>query len=168
MGSFDNFELANIEAAIIPVDLQTGANNGDWVSLTDYRSCVVVLYKAAGTAGDDPIFKLQQATANDGSGAKDLNFTVVHQKVGTLTGVAAFTKTEITAATSYTNTASAESQAIMCVRVDDHDLDVNNGFTHIQLSVADVGSNAQIGTGLYLMGGPRHRVALASAENAKA
>ncbi len=168
MGTFDNFELGSIDAAIIPIDMQAGANNGDWVALTDYRSCVVVLYKAAGTAGDDPVYKLQQATANDGSGAKDLTFTTIHEKVGTLTGVAAWTKTSQTAATSYTNAASAESQAIMCVRVNDHDLDVNNDFTHIQLSVADVGSNAQIGCGLYLMGNPRHRVALADAANAKA
>jgi hypothetical protein len=145
----------NIEAAFVPVDMQTGANNGDWASMKDYRRCLVVLFKAAGTAGDDPVFKLQQATDNAGTGAKDLNFTVVYEKVGTLASVAQFTRTTQSAATSYTNAASAEGQAIMVVEVKDADLDVSNDFTHIQLSVADVGSNAQLGCGLYIMCDPR-------------
>lgn len=149
-------ENATIEAAFVPVDMQDGANNGDWVSLENYKRCLVVLYKDAGTAGDDPVFKLQQATAADGTGAKDLDFTVVHQKVGTLSSVTSWTRTTQTAATSYTNAASAESEAIICVEIDAAMLDVDNSFKFIQLSVADVGTNAQLGCGFYILFDPRY------------
>lgn len=157
-------QKATIEAAFVPVDMSSAANAGDWVSLENYRKCVAVLFGAAGTAGDDPVFKLQQATAADGTGAKDLTFTVVYQKVGTLASTAAWTRTTQTAATSYTNAASAESQKIMVVEIDAAELDVDNGFTFIQLSVADVGTNAQLGCGFYIMLEPRYpQGAIASA-----
>lgn len=145
------FARNTIVSAIIPVDLQTAANNGDWVSMANYRKCVAVLFKGAGTAGDDPVFKLQQATAAAGTSAKDLNFTVIYSKVGTQTSTANFTRTTQSAATSYTDATSAEAQAIIAVEIDAADLDVAGGFDFIQLSVADVGGNAQLGCGFYLM-----------------
>lgn len=149
-------QQATIEAAFVPVDMSAGANNGDWVSLENYERCVVVLFGAAGTAGDDPVFKLQQATAADGTGAKDLDFTVVYEKVGTLSSVTSWTRTEQAAATSYTNAASAEAQKLIAVEVKADELDVDNDFAFLQLSVADVGTNAQVGAGFYIMLDPRY------------
>lgn len=146
----------NIEAAFVPVDMQAGANAGDWVNMALYTTCIAVLFKAAGTAGDDPIFKLQQAQAADGTGAKDLLFSVIYKKVGTLASVATFTRTEQTAATSHTDAVSAEAQGIFAVEVNAEDLDINNGFTYVQLSVADIGTNAQLGCAFYLMMNPRY------------
>ena len=57
------FETHQVQMAIVPVDLSTAANNGDWINVADYESVVCLLIKGAGTAGDDPVFKLQQATA---------------------------------------------------------------------------------------------------------
>ena len=151
------FQTANIVSAFVPVDMKTGANTGDWVSLADYHRCVAVLFKAAGTAGDDPVFRLQQARDNIGSGVKDLNFTTVYSKVGTQTGIASFTRTTQTAATSYTDATSAENQALIAVEINAADLDVNGGFTHVLLSVADVGVNAQLGCAFYLMLDPRQQ-----------
>ena len=150
------FETANLVSGFVPVDLQTGANTGDWVGLGDYQRCVVVLHKGAGTAGDDPAFVLKQATDNSGTGSKDLDFTVIYSKVGTQTGIANFTRSTQTAAATYTDATSAESEGIISVEVSAEDLDVDNDFTHIQLSVADIGSNAQLGCGFYLMLDPRH------------
>lgn len=153
-------ESIDIISAFVPVDMQTAANNGDWVNMKNYRKCVAVLFKAAGTAGDDPVFKLQQASDNAGTGVKNLTFTVIHEKVGTLTGVGQWTKKTQTAATSYTNTDSAEAQSIIAVEIDESDLDVANGFTHVQLSIADTGGNAQLGCAFYLLMGGKYPRAL--------
>ena len=150
------FETANLVSAFVPVDMQTGANTGDWVGLTDYQRCVIVLFRGAGTAGDDPAFVLKQATDNAGTGSKDLTFTVVYSKVGTQTGIADFTRNTQTAATTYTDAASAEAESVIAVEVSSEDLDVDNSFSHVQLSVADIGGNAQLGCGFYLMLDPRH------------
>lgn len=141
----------NIQSAFVPVDLQDGANNGDWVSLAEYKRVLCVLFAAAGTAGDDPVFKLQQAKDNAGTGAKDLNFTVIHSKVGTQTSLGNFTRSTQAAATSYTDDESAEAQKLIAVEIKRDDLDVANDFTHVQLSVADVGGNAQLGCAFYLL-----------------
>lgn len=150
------FQTANIVAAFVPVDMQAAANNGDWVSMKPYGRCVAVLFKAAGTAGEDPVFTLKQATDASGTGAKALNFTTIYSKVGTQTGIANFTRTTQAAANTYTDTVSAEAQAIIGVEIDGSDLDVDNGFTHVQLSIPDTGTNAQLGCGFYLMLDPRH------------
>ena len=150
------FETHQVQMAIVPVDLSTAANNGDWINVADYESVVCLLVKGIGTAGDDPVFKLQQASAAAGTGAKDLLFTKIYSKVGTQTSIGTFTVTDQTAATSYTDTASAEAQAIIGVEIACDQLDVDNGFTWVQLSIADVGANAQIGGAIYILNGPRY------------
>lgn len=148
-----------IAAAFVPVDMQAGANNGDWVNMANYQRVLAVLFKAAGTAGDDPIFKLQQAKDAAGTGAKDLLFTTIYSKVGAaLTALGQFTKITQAAATSYTDATSAEAQAIIAVEVLAEQLDSDGGFTHIQLSVADVGGNAQLGCGFYIGCCPTYEV----------
>ena len=151
------FQTANIVAGIIPVDMQTAANNGDWVSLKDYGRCVAVLFKGIGTAGDDPVFTLKQATDAAGTASKALTFTSIYSKVGTQTGIASFTRTTQTAAATYTDAVSAEAQAIIAVEIDAASLDVDGGFTHVQLSIPDVGGNAQLGCAFYIMLDPRHQ-----------
>lgn len=148
-------ETANVQMAIVPVDLGTAANNGDWVGLINYGRVVAMLVKGIGTAGQDPIFKLQQAQDNAGTGVKDLLFTTIWSKVGTQTGLATFTKTTQTAATSYTDAVSAEAEAIIAVEIRAEELDVANGFTHVRLDIADVGAAAQIGGAVYILLDPR-------------
>ena len=146
-------QMADIVSAFVPVDMQTGANDGDWISMANFSRVLCVLFKGAGTAGDDPIFKLQQATDNAGAGAKDLNFAVIYEKVGAQASTLDFTRVTQTAAASYTNTASAEVEAIIAVEIQADELDVDGGFDHIQLSVANVGGNAQLGCAFYIMDG---------------
>lgn len=144
-----------IVSAIVPVDLSTAANNGDWVSLANYNRLTVVVFKGAGTAGDDPVITLKQASDNAGTGAKALNFTTVWSKVGTQTGIGQFTKTTQAAANTYTDTVSAEAQGVFVVEVVAEQLDAANDFTHVQVSIPDVGSNAQLGCALYILTEPR-------------
>ena len=156
-------EEAQIVMAIVPVDSQTAANNGDWVSLKNFERCTLLLIKAAGTAGDDPVFTVRQAQDVSGTGAKALNFTRIDAKVGTQTGIGAFTTVTQAAGNTYTDTVSAEAQAIMAVEFKAEDLDVNNGFDCIQLQIPDTGSaGAQLITGLYILRGGKFNPALST------
>jgi len=146
----------NIASCFNPVDMQTAANTGDWISMKNHGRLVFVLFKGIGTAGDDPIFKLQQGQTSAGTNAKDLLFTTIFKKVGVLTAIGQFTKVTQAAATSYVDTDSAEAATIMAVEVLAEQLDSDGGFDHVQLSVADVGGNAQLGCAFVLALDPRH------------
>ena len=149
-------ENGNLQSAFIPVDLQAAANNGDWVSLKLYNHVALVVFKAAGTAGDDPVITVTQATDVSGTSEKALTFDTIYSKVGTQTGIGTFTTNTQTAANTYTDATSAEAAAIFVVEFDAADLDVANGFDCVQLSVPDVGSNAQLGCAFYILTEPRY------------
>lgn len=155
-------EEHQIQMAIVPVDLQTAANNGDWFNLKHFQKVVILLIKAIGTAGQDPIFRLQQATSAAGAGAKDLLFTTIWSKVGTQTAIAQFTKTTQAAATSYVDAVSAEAESLIAVEVQAEELDADGGFTHVRLDIADVGGNAQLGAAIYIGCYPRFQGTLVS------
>lgn len=150
-------ETAQICSGFVPVDLQDGANNGDYISMELYNHVAVVFYKAAGTAGDDPTLTLQQATSAAGADAKDLDFTEIWIKQGAdLEAIGQFTKTTQAASHTYTDTDSAEEQAIWVVEFDASDLDTDNEFAFLRATVADVGTNAQNGALLYVLTEPRY------------
>lgn len=144
-------EMHNIVQGFKPVDLQTGANNGDWVSMKNYGKIAVVFMSAVGTAADDPTITLQQATDVSGAGAKDLDFTVIHTKQAAtdLSSTGQYTKVTQTAANTFTNATSAEEDLIWIVEFDADQLDVDNAFDCVRATVADIGSNAQLGVLFY-------------------
>lgn len=149
-------EAAQIVSAIVPVDSQSAANNGDWVSMKNFDRLTVIVFKAAGTAGDDPVITMKQATDVSGTSAKALNFTRVDSKVGAQTGIGSFTTNTQAAGNTYTDTASAEAQGIFVIEFQSSDLDVANGFDCVQLSIPDTGSaGAQLLCGLYILRGAR-------------
>jgi hypothetical protein len=149
-------EATQIVAGIIPVDMSAAANNGDWVSLKNYDRCSIVVFKAAGTAGDDPVLTVRQAQDVSGTGAKALNFTRIDAKVGAQTGIGVFTTVTQAAANTYTDAASAEAQAIFVIEFQAADLDVQNGFDCLQVQIPDIGANAQLGCALYILRNPRY------------
>lgn len=149
-------EQMQLVPAFGPVDMSAAANNGDWVSMKNYERCAIVVFKAAGTAGDDPTITVQQATAVAGTGAKPLNFTRVDQKTGTLASVGQFTTVTQAAANTYTDDTHAEIAALYVIDIKAEDLDVDNGYDCVQVSIADVGTNAQLGAALYLLWPARH------------
>lgn len=151
-------EAAQIVAAIIPVDSQSGANNGDWVSMKNFDRLSIIVFKAAGVAGDDPVITVKQATDVSGTSAKALNFTRIDAKVGAQTGIGAFTTVTQAAGNTYTDTVSAEAQGLFVIEFKAEDLDVNNDFDCVQLSVPDTGSaGAQLLCGLYILRGARYQ-----------
>lgn len=150
-------ETAQIVAAIIPVDSQTGANNGDWVSMKNFDRLSIIVFKAAGVAGDDPVITVKQATDVAGTSAKALNFTRIDAKVGAQAGIGAFTTVTQAAANTYTDAVSAEAQGLFVIEFQSADLDVNNGFDCVQLSIPDTGAaGAQLISALYILRGARY------------
>lgn len=152
------FENGQIVQAFAPVDLSTAGATGDWFDMSNYRGCNVVVVTAIGTAGDDVTIDMEQATSAAGAGNKDLNFTVVYTKTGAtaLTGVAQWTKNTQAADDEWTDATGAENQQMIGLYISAEDLDTSNGYTHIRVAADDVGTNAQLGFGIYIGTDPRY------------
>jgi hypothetical protein len=157
----------DIVPGVVPVDLQ-GAQTGDYVSLKGAQGVLVVFFKGAGTAADDPTLELQQATSVAGGSAKDLNgFITIYKKQGTLTGVGTWTKVTQTADEDFVGDGtSAEEQGLYAAWIPNDILDVDNGFDCVQVNVKDVGNNAQLGCVLYILCGLRNQSAPADLASA--
>lgn len=152
-------EKIQVVSAFVPLALTT-ARTGDYVSLKGYGRCAVVFFAAAGTAGDDPTITVTQAQNVAGSGTvKALNFTRIDTKQGAdLTAVGTFTTVTQAAGNTYTDLTSAEVQKIWVIDIKAEDLDIDGGFDCLKVAISDVGTNAQLGCGLYLLHEPRHNV----------
>lgn len=140
------------------VDLQTGANNGDYVSLENAGHVCIVFISGVGTAGDDPTLVIQQATSNAGGGVKDLDFIENPIQVWKKQAATSLASTSVwsdatgdTTGNDWTEATSAEQSAIWIAEFDADQLDVDGGFDHIRATVADIGSNAQPGYLCYIL-----------------
>ena len=151
---FDNCQLVS---AILPVDSQSAANNGDFVSLKNYSKCAIVIHKAVGVAGDDPTATVTQATTVAGAGEKALNFTAIRVKQGAdLAAIGTFTNTTQSAANTYTSLTSAEAACLWVIEINASDLDTANNFDCLRLCIPDTGAGgAQLLSALYILSGPR-------------
>ena len=148
-------EIADIVPAFVPVDLHTVANGGQWVDMKYVSRLVCVLFKAAGTAGDDPVVTLKQATSNAGANAKSLTFTRARTKIGAIGTTPQWTINTQVAANTF-NPTSAASPAVIVVEVQPTDLDLNNGFNFVQLSIPITGTNPQLGAAFYIAYGIKY------------
>ena len=148
-------EQVNIVECITPVDFDTGANAGDWVSLKHYTGVLIVVHTSIGTATQDPDITVEQATNVSGLGNKALNIVEGFDKVGSQTipnGV--WTRTA-SSDNTFENLISAEAAHILAIDIQIDQLDVAGGYDCVQCSVADVGGNPQLGSAIYIMYGPR-------------
>lgn len=155
----------DIVPAFRPVDLQTGANSGDYVSLKNAQGVLILFHSAIGTAGDDPTITVRQATTVAGGSVKDLaTITKIHTKQAAtdLTTIAGWTEVTQAAAATYTHTDAAEQEALWVIQIEADELDVDGGFDCIAANVADVGGNAQLGACYYILYGLRHASAPAT------
>jgi len=150
----------DLVSGTVPADLQT-AVAGDYISLKNAAGVLVVFFKGAGTAAEDPTLELQQATAVAGTNAKDLNgFVDIYKKQGTLTAVGSWTKVTQTADEDFVGDGtSAESQGLYAAWIPSALLDRANGFDCVQVNVKDTGVAAQIGCVLYIVCGLRFQEA---------
>lgn len=160
-------ENFHVVGAIRPVDLAGGTNAGDWVSLKNYKSVAIYFHSGIGTAGEDPVLTLLQATAVAGTASKALNINtsrIFKKQAATnllSTGTWSSASADVTT-NAWTNTDAAEQEVIVCIQVEADDLDVDNGFDCVSISVADVGVGAQLGAAYYVLGEPRFPAAVTS------
>lgn len=165
---FNHFlaEAVNLCQGFLPVDMATGNNTGDYVSLKNYRRCAVILFKEPGVAGNDPVITLTQATNVAGSGTtKALNVQRVWKKQAAtnLLAVGQYTKStpadpatnDTFSTNTWTNSDLAEQAAIIIVEVMAEDLDIANGYDCLTASIADVGTSGQFGGMLYALYDPK-------------
>lgn len=150
-----------------PVAMNAGAPTIDWVSLKNYGRCAIIFIKAVGTNGDDPTLSFVQATSVAGAGSKALGVTRIDKKQAAtdLTAVGTFTKSLSGAAASndtfnttngtWTNSDLAEQAAIVIADIKAEDLDIANNFDCLSVTIADVGTNAQLGTLIFILHEPR-------------
>lgn len=145
----------DVSVGFQPVDMQTAANTGKRVSLRRSQAVTIVMFKAIGTAGDDPVLTLKEHNANTGGTSQNLA-AIDHYYLKTATtpglvGTETWSKVTQTLAATITDPGgagtSAESAQIVVIEVDGTKL--SDGFNHISLDVADVGGNAQLGCVLY-------------------
>lgn len=146
--------LVDVCIGAAPVDLSTAAVTGKRVALKGCGGLTIIVFKGAGTAGDDPTVTLKQHTANTGGTTSNLA-VIDHyylKDATTLAGTEAWSKVTQTAAATIADPGgagtSAEHQQIIAIEVDAAQL--SDGYTHVSLDVADVGTNAQLGAILYL------------------
>ena len=152
-------DVAQIVSGFVPVDMESGANVGDVVSLKNYNHLTAILFKGAGVANDDPVLTFEQGTDVAFGTAKNLAAIHRHwQKQGTLTAIGTFTEVTQSASQTVTlNATSAESQGLYIFEIDASDLDVAAGYDCVRVTVADTGSaGTQLGCLLYILSEPRY------------
>ncbi|MBA2628004.1 MAG: hypothetical protein H0U85_08325 [Gemmatimonadales bacterium] len=150
-------EQHQIVPIIMPVNLATGANDGDYVSLKGWTRVTFVILAAIGAAAEDIIATVRQATSVAGANAKDLvAITRADVKQGAdLTTVGAYTKVAQALAATYTSDTGGETQNLHVLEVESQDLDVNGGFDCVTLNIADTGATAKLGCVIAILSEPR-------------
>lgn len=173
MYAYDSMvEVMEVQPFCAPVDLTVASNDattGDRLRMIGHR-CLILVYKTAGTAGDDPTITIQQADAATGGTAKALNFSTIYRKESTtsIQSVGTWTKTTQAAASTYTNLTSAESYLLWAIEIKAEDLDSDGGFKFIQATIADAGgTTGQYGGILAIFGNLRFAGPTANHEDSR-
>ncbi len=149
-------EGAQVVPAIMPVDLNDGANPGDWVSLKEFGRCTIAVLANNGTAANDITVTVNQATDVSGTGSKALPFERIATKQATaLTAVGQYTEVEQTASETYTDGTNGEDELLYLIDITPDMLDSDNDFDCVQVSLNQAGA-AKIGCALYILTNPRH------------
>jgi hypothetical protein len=142
-------------SGLVPINLGS-ARSSDVISLKNYGRCAIVFHKAAGSASEDPTLTVLQASSITPSNAKAVNFTEIYVKQGTLSSVGTWTHTTASAGNTYTNATLSESECVIVIDIKAEDLDVDNGFDCIQVTIADAGSVNQLGALFFVLHEPRY------------
>jgi hypothetical protein len=150
--------LYNIATAFTPVDVNTANKaTGKRVSMRNARTITCVVFKAAGTAGDDPTITLNQHTAYTG-GTSAVLAAIDHyytKSAATLVGTEAWVKYTQTAAETIVDpqglTTSAETEMIIAIPVQADFLTLGYNYISMDYERAAL-ANAQLAVGFYILG----------------
>ncbi len=131
-------ENAKLINAFVPLNITGSAQTSSWIALTFWRR-VCFLIMGGAWAGGTPAVTLNQAQDNAGTGSKALAFTRYF-----LFDTTTLDKPVETAVTSNTYNLAAQANQTNAIEVHAQDLDIANGFNHVQLAVASPGANADL------------------------
>ncbi len=126
---------------VIDPDLNTaGTVTTDWIDLTEFHALLAIVM--AGALGSSATLdaKFEQATDASGTDAKDVTGKAITQK-------------------TQAGTDKSDTQALINLTADD--IDFNNGFTHVRLSMT-VATASSDSAALVVGLDPRHGAAVAS------
>jgi hypothetical protein len=146
--------IFDIGSAFVPVDFNTSdAATGHRIHLRNYDAVAMVLYKAVGTAGADPVITVVE---HDAATSGDSNDLVVidefyYKEEVELDGDEVWTRVTQTKAATAVVTTSAESQGIYVVEVQSQSLSA--GYEWVSFNIAATVANAQLVAGLYILHG---------------
>lgn len=144
---------------IMPVDLATAANSGDWIKVKDYSRATFIMLADVGTAGQDLVIALKQATDAAGGSEKACNaITRYDYKRGAtlLSAIAQFTRADQTADDEISDAAGGENEQLTVFDVDLNLMDSANGFDWLTVNMADAGATAgKIGCVICILSLPR-------------
>lgn len=150
--------LYDIGTCWAPVDLNTADGaTGKRIAMQPGRGLTIVVFKAAGTGGDDFTYTLQQHTAYTGGTSGNLA-TIDHfyyKSEATLDNDEAWTLATQAAAATVADTSRGQLQEILVIPV--HQAMLTEGYTHVSLSAAATVANAQLAAALYIVHGLRYR-----------
>lgn len=157
----NNFDLITGGALLIaqpPVDNAAAAVNGAYANMKFTPKLGILLVFAAGTAAEEPVITLTQATSSAGAGAKALNIeSFKYILAADLKATQAWTvATAITRQAPAASVATSQfgaggtQQLAVFIEVEQNTLDVNNQFTHVRCNVADTGIGVRYMTMIYV------------------
>jgi hypothetical protein len=146
----------DIIPAIVPVNLNTGANTGNRVHMKNYRNCAVVIFASIGTAASDLAVDLQESNAATGGTKQDLDIVTKYYIKDALSLTSATTWAEISqsAASEISDTGgagtSAEHSQVVVIEVDATQM--SDGFEWLSIDVPQPGAT-KLGCAFYVMTG---------------
>ena len=128
-----------------------------WLSLKNYHRATVLLIKGAGSAAEDPVLTFLQAQDVTGTGSKILSAVArVDKKQHATQLETQGVWTSVAQAALNTFTGDGELQAIYAIDVRSEDLDADNGFDCFRMTIADVGTVAQLACLCVVLWGARY------------
>lgn len=155
-------EQHNMKEAFSPVDLNTAPVVGSRVSMKGAEKVTIAIFVATSLTGGVVDVTLKQHTAPSAGTSKALAVVnPYYKKVGAATS---FTKVEPGSALSnyVLSTDFDTAYGVVVFEVKASDLDVNGGFNHVSVELAD-GGVAKIGHGVYILSDISHKPAYANA-----
>lgn len=152
MGTKALGRLYDIAPVISPVDLAAAAATGNLVSLANAHGVeFVVVLDAAASGTEDVVITVREAQDGAGTGEQDLDVvTEYHRKSeATLDNDEQWTTVTQTAGDiTHAGASFATQEGVLSFYIDADDL--SDGFTHVTVDIADVGTVARFGTVLAL------------------
>lgn len=142
----------DLSLAVAPVDLSAGAVTGKRQSMRNCSAVTVVVFKAAGAAGNtDPALTIKSYDAATSGNADTTTVTVDHYYKKSATsydGTQTWTKVAITATATPTLSGEGSSGGLYAFEIPVTAMP--DGYPYLEVDSQDAGTGAQIGGVLYI------------------